>query len=508
MNLAALLDEQATRFSDRLLATFDDDMVTYAGLAEGAARFAGALRELGIVEGDRVAVMMPNQAEFLHVWFGILKLGAIEVPLHNAARGPGIAHILESTGARAIVVDEDFLVHVEPYLRDLEHVVVVGEGFDELLQSATPVETLEVEARRPASILFTGGTTGPPKGVVLPHGHNLNVASGTVETVGYTEDDVLFTMFPLFHANAKYTTVVAAMIAGARVVINQRFSASRFWSICRSEGVTAFNGQGEMLRILLKQPERPDDADNPVRVVFGAAAATELVLEFEQRFGLSVLDVYGMTETGPITACSWERRRAGSCGVPVPWYDVRLVDANDLDVPDGATGEIVIRPKRPHVMMEGYWNNDAETLKSLRNLWFHTGDHARRDSDGFYWFVVRATDSIRRRGENVSAWEVERVLADHPQVLEAAVYGVPSELGGQEVMVAVVKRHDAEVTPEELLDFCEGKMPHFAVPRFVRFVDELPKSHAQRILKQELKAEGVDAPGVWDRESAGYEVRR
>jgi crotonobetaine/carnitine-CoA ligase len=508
VNLAALLDTQATRLGDRVLATFEDATVTYAGLADGAARFAGRLRELGIADGDRVAVMMPNRAEFLHVWFGILKLGAIEVPLHNAARGPGIAHILETTGARAIVVDHDFLVHVEPYLGELEHVVVVGKEFDAVMQSASPAETLDLEPRRPASILFTGGTTGPPKGVVLPHGHNLNVARGTVETVGYTEDDVLFTMFPLFHANAKYTTVVAAMIAGARTVINQRFSASRFWDICRREGVTAFNGQGEMLRILLKQPERHDDRDNPVRVVFGAAAQSELVLEFEQRFGLSVLDVYGMTETGPITACSWDGRRAGSCGVAVPWYDVRLVDENDLDVPDGATGEIVVRPRRPHVMMEGYWNDDAATLKSLRNLWFHTGDHARRDADGFYFFVVRATDSIRRRGENVSAWEVERVLADHPQILEAAVYGVPSELGGQEVMVALVKRPEAEVTPEELLDFCTGKMPHFAVPRFVRFVDELPKSHAQRILKQELKAEGVDVPDVWDREAAGYEVAR
>jgi crotonobetaine/carnitine-CoA ligase len=508
VNLAALLDEQATRFGDRVLATFEDATVTYAGLADDAARFAGGLREVGIVEGDRVAVMMPNRAEFLSVWFGILKLGAIEVPLHSAARGPGIAHILETTGARAIVVDGDFLTHVEPYLGELEHVVVLGRGFDELMQSATPAGTLAVELRRPASILFTGGTTGPPKGVVLTHGHNVNVARGTVETVRYAESDVLFTMFPLFHANAKYTTVVAALIAGARTVINQRFSASRFWDICRREGVTAFNGQGEMLRILLKQPQREGDADNPVRVVFGAAAQSQLVLEFEGRFGLSVLDVYGMTETGPITACTWDRRRPGSCGVPVPWYDVRLVDENDLDVPDDTTGEIVVRPKRPDVMMGGYWDNDAETLKSLRNLWFHTGDHARRDADGFYFFVARATDSIRRRGENVSAWEVERVLADHPKILEAAVYGLPSELGGQEVMVAVVTRPEAEITPEELLGFCTGKMPYFAVPRFVRFVDELPKSHAQRILKQELKAEGLAAPGVWDRELAGYEVRR
>jgi crotonobetaine/carnitine-CoA ligase len=464
--------------------------------------------------------MLPNRAEFLYAWFGILKLGGIEVPIHSAARGPGIAHILETTGARAIFVQDEFLVHVEQYLAQLpslEHVVVVGNAssdgkaappFAELMEGPATVATLDVEPRRPASILFTGGTTGPPKGVVLPHNHNLNVARGVVETVGYTDADVLFSIFPLFHANAKYTTVAAAMLAGARVVMNRRFSASRFWDVCRREGVTAFNGQGEMLRILLKQPDRPDDAENPVRVVFGAAAASELVVEFEQRFGVSVLDVYGMTETGPITACTWERRRAGSCGVSVPWYDVRLVDENDEDVADGETGEIVVRPKRPHVMMEGYWNNDVETLKSLRNLWFHTGDRARRDADGFFWFVVRATDSIRRRGENVSAWEVERVLADHPQILEAAAYGVPSELGGQEVMVALVRRPDGDITPEELLDFCTGKMPYFAVPRFVRFVDALPKSHAQRILKHELKEEGVDAPGVWDREAFGYEVRR
>jgi crotonobetaine/carnitine-CoA ligase len=520
VNLATLADEQAARFGDRVLALVDGERVTYGGLVEGAGRFAAGLRELGIERGDRVAIMMANRPEFLYAWFGILKLGAIEVPIHNAARGPGIAHILETTGARALIVEEDFVPHVDEYvgsLPGLEQVIATGpapdlgkpaSAFADLLATAATVETTDVEPRQPASILFTGGTTGPPKGVMLPHNHNLNVATGVAELVEYTADDVLLSVFPLFHANAKYTTVVAAMVVGARVVLNRRFSARGFWDLCRREGVTAFNGQGEMLRILLKQPERAEDGANSVRVVYGAAAPEEVVVEFERRFGVSVLDVYGMTETGPITSCTFETRRAGSCGVAVPWYDVRVVDEHDLDVAEGEKGEIVVRPRRPHVMMEGYWMNEGETLKSLRNLWFHTGDHARRDADGFFWFAERATDSIRRRGENVSAWEVERVLADHPRVLEAAVYGVPSELGGQEVMVAVVKKPDAELTPEELLDFCTGKMPHFAVPRFVRFVDGLPKSHAQRILKQDLKAEGVDAPDVWDRELAGYEVLR
>ena len=281
---------------------------------------------------------------------------------------------------------------------------------------------------------------------MLPHNHNLNLAQGVVELVRYTEDDVLFSVFPLFHANAKYMTVLAALVSGARAVINRRFSASRFWDICRREGVTAFNGQGEMLRILLKQPESDADRDNTVRVVVGAAAATDLVEQFEQRYDLAVLDAYGMTETGPTIAASWEARRAGAAGLPTPWYEAKVVDADDVEVAPGVTGEIVVRPKLPFVMMERYWGNDAATLDSMRNLWFHTGDNAYRDEDGYFWFVARGTDSIRRRGENVSAWEVERVLADHPELLEAAVYGVPSELGGQEVMVACVRRPESDIT--------------------------------------------------------------
>jgi crotonobetaine/carnitine-CoA ligase len=460
---------------------------------------------------------MATRPEFLHAWFGILGAGAIEVPIHDAARGPGIAYILDTTGARVLFVDEEHVEHVAGHIGSIQHVIVTGpapkldrptSSFTEFLEHPTTATPVELEPRDPASILFTGGTTGPPKGVVLPHNHNMNVAQGVGELVGYTEDDVLFSVFPLFHANAKYMSVLAAMVAGAKVVMHKRFSASRFWDICRAEGVTAFNGQGEMLKILLKQPEHEADADNTVRMVVGAAASTELVEQFEQRFGVAVLDVYGMTETGPTLAVTWDKRRPGSCGVPTPWYEVRVFDQNDLEVPDGEIGEIVVRPKRPHVMMERYWNNDAATLAAMRNLWFHTGDHARRDSDGFFWFVTRATDSIRRRGENVSAWEIERVLADHPELLEAAAYGVPSELGGQEVMVAVVKRPESGLTPEQLLDFCTGKMPHFAVPRYVRFMDALPRSHAQRVLKQELKAAGTEAPGVWDREAVGYVVRR
>jgi crotonobetaine/carnitine-CoA ligase len=422
-----------------------------------------------------------------------------------------------------VIVEDVFLEHVLPWLGDVpsvEHVVVAGEqssatngdrplhDFGDLLSHSSSVSTLEVAPHHPASILFTGGTTGPPKGVVLPHSHNINLATSTAEVAGYGEDDVLLSVFPLFHANAKYMTTIAAMVAGAKSIINRRFSASRFWDQCRRERVTAFNGMGEMLRILMKQPESPDDTQNPVRVVVGAAAPRDEVLEFENRFRVVILDVYGLTETGPITFNRFDQRRAGSMGVPVPWYDVRILDDNDVEVPVGEPGEICIRPARPSVMMSGYYNNDSATLKSIRNLWFHTGDHGHRDADDFYYFRARETDSIRRRGENISAWEVERVLALHPELLESAVYGVPSPIGGQEVMAAIVLKPGADLPPEAILDFCTDKMPHFAVPRYLRFVDSLPKSHAQRILKQELKAEGTEAQGVWDRETVGYKVRR
>ena len=521
MNVARFVEQQAEKYGDRPLAVLEDGRLSYTELGAGSGAVTAGLLELGVQRGDRVALMMATRREFLTGWFGVLGAGAIEVPIHDAARGPGIVHILETTAARLLIVDEDNVEHIAGQiagLEALELVIVVADGelpkldkptrrFSEIFDRA-PESAVEVDPGESASILFTGGTTGAPKGVVVSHAHNLNIARSYVDLVGYTEDDVLYSVFPLFHANAKYMSVLIAIAAGARVVVHRRFSASRFWDICRAEGVTAFNGLGEMLRILLKQPESERDGDNPVRMVIGSAAPEDVVEEFERRYDLAVLDVYGLSETGPITAVTWEQRRSGSCGRPVPWYEVRIVDEHDCEVPRGESGQIVVRPNRPHVMMERYWGNDAATLALMRNLWFHTGDYARQDRDGFIWFLERATDSIRRRGENVSAWEVERVVADHPDLLEAAVYGVPSDVGGEEIMVAVVPRPGVEVTPEALLDFCTGKMPHFAIPRYVRTMDRLPRNHAQRVLKKELKAAGIDADGVWDREAVGYVVQR
>jgi crotonobetaine/carnitine-CoA ligase len=366
---------------------------------------------------------------------------------------------------------------------------------------------VEVSPYDPSVILFTSGTTGPSKGALLTHNANVRAARATCDLMEYRAGETLFNAFPLFHVNARYTSVVPALwLDDARLVLHDRFSASRFWDIMREEGVTAFNFMGALVMMLFKQPERPDDADNPVRVAYGAPAPVAVLERFEQRFGLQLIEVYGSTE---LAACLENRpsaRKIGTCGRPSPDYEVEIHDEHDRPVPPGVVGEIVVRPREPHIMVEEYWGNPEATVQAFRNLWFHTGDRGRMDEEGWFTFVDRVKDAIRRRGENISSWEVEQVLNDHEAVAESAAIGVPSELTEEEVLVAVVLKEGASLTPEELLDFAQERLPHFAVPRYVRFVDELPKNHAQRIQKTVLREQGI--ADAWDREAAGYVVRR
>ena len=326
--------------------------------------------------------------------------------------------------------------------------------------------------------------------------------------MAYGEDEVLFNMFPLYHVNARYTSVLPAMLLDrGACVLHDRFSASRFWDICRTEGVTAFNFMGALVLMLFKQPERADDADNPVRCAYGAPAPVAVLERFERRFGVELVEVYGSTELGACLQNSRGRRRIGSCGLEAPHYIVEIHDEDDNPVGPGIEGEIVVRPREPHIMVEEYFGAPEASLAAFRNLWFHTGDRGRTDEDGWFYYIDRLKDAIRRRGENISSWEVEQVVNDHEAVAESAAIGVPSDLTEEEVMVVVVLQEGAELEPEALLDFCQDRLPHFAVPRYVRFAGELPKNHAQRIQKQELRGEGVTSE-TWDREEHGYVVTR
>jgi crotonobetaine/carnitine-CoA ligase len=323
----------------------------------------------------------------------------------------------------------------------------------------------------------------------------------------YTDEDRLYTAFPLFHNNAKYTSVCAALEAGGSLVMDARFPVSTFWDVAREQGITAFNYMGALLMMLHKQPKRDDDDDNPIRIAFGAPCPVEIWEDFERRFGMSLVEVYGMTEAPMIAENRLDARKIGSAGRESMTYELRIVDEDDEPVPPNTPGEIVARPKREAALFSGYYQRPDDTVEAWRNLWFHTGDRGVVDEDGFLFFIDRMKDCIRRRGENISSWEVESTINTHPAVLESAAYGVASELSESEVMVAVVVRTGAVLDPVDLLDFCAGRMAHFAVPRYVRFLDALPRNHAERVQKTELRADGVTSD-TWDREAHGYKVAR
>lgn len=506
------LDAAVARDPEHPLLCCAGRETTVGEIDAGARAVAGALHGWGIERGDRCAVMMGNVPEFTQCWFGILRAGAIEVPVHSAHRGPLLEHILGESEARVLFCDAEFVPRLQGLeLPALERIVVRGEAEGETPGGLVSVPLAEaLAAPRLAApprlavgdvscILYTSGTTGRSKGVVLPHGANLKLARANIALMEYTAEDVLYTAFPLFHVNAKFTSVTSAMLCGARLVLDERFSASTFWPRMREEGITSFNYMGGLLAILAKQPERPDDRDHGVVKAYGGACPPPLWEPFEARFGVRLHEHYGMTETGITTQNTRTTRRVGSIGLPAPHYEVRLADEDDLEVPVGEVGEIQVRPREPEVMLHEYWRRPDATSTGFRNFWFHTGDRATRDADGFFYYHDRLTDSIRRRGENVSSFELEAVVAGFDGVLECAAYGVPSELGEDEVMIAVVPEGDLD--REALIAWCEARVARFAVPRYVRVMAELPKNSSQRIQKFRLREAGV-TPDTWDRLAA------
>jgi crotonobetaine/carnitine-CoA ligase len=351
-------------------------------------------------------------------------------------------------------------------------------------------------AAAPALVLFTSGTTGRSKGCLLSHRFAVRQAELMVRNFGLRADDVLYCPFPLFHLDATVMTVMPALVLGAVAAIGERFSASGFWPEVRAMGATVFDFMGATLTILHKRQSEVDDGDHRVRLGWGVPMP-DFAAEFEDRFRVKLVEAYGSTDVGvPIYSDPALPRRPGSCGRPIPEYDVRIVDASDRPVPVGGVGEIVVRPNEPGLINDGYLGMPAESLAARRNLWFHTGDLARQDADGYVYFVGRLSDSIRRRGENISAFEVEEVVAAHPDILEAAAYGVPSDLTEEDVMVAVVPRPGRTVDPAALVAWCADRMARHMVPSYVDVVAALPKTPTEKVEKHALKARGV-TPTTW-----------
>ena len=350
-----------------------------------------------------------------------------------------------------------------------------------------------------ATVLYTSGTTGLPKGVMTCH--NAYAVTGfeyAQRYVALRSDDVLWTCLPLFHINAQAITAMPALLSGRPMVLTARFSASRFWSEMHEHRATVFNYMGAMLIILLKQPVSDDDAENPIRLTVGSSAPKDRWREFEQRFGITLVEIYGLTESAGVCLGSPPTGGPiGTCGQPLGWSDVRIAREDGSTADPGEAGEIVIRSKQPNTMFVGYYHDEPATTRAWEGGWFHSGDRGRRRADGPFEFVDRMKDSIRRRGENISSYEVERVVNEHRAVLESAAVAVPSELGEDEVMIVVVPKPGAEIDPAELSAFCIDRMAAFQVPRYVRVLTALPKTPTEKVQKFELRAEGVAS--AWDR---------
>jgi len=494
-HVGALLEERASTHPDQPFLRFADAELTFAETDAKTNALARGLEALGVRAGDRVAILLPNCVEMVLTWFAANRLGAVAAPINTAFRGPALAHVLNVAAARVLVVDPSLVELVT----GASGTVIVKDSpqWTELIQYTEEKMVNRGRPSDPALVLFTSGTTGRSKGCVLSHRFVVRQAELLIDHFGARADDVLYCPYPLFHLDATVLTVVPALVLGATAAIGARFSASGFWPEVRRFGATVFDFMGATLTMLHKREPRDDDRDHNVRLGWGVPMP-DFADDFEQRFGVHLVESYGSTDVGvPIFYRADEPRRPGACGRPIPQYDVRLLDTEDREVPIGEVGEIAVRPNEPSLICDGYLGMPEETLRVMRNLWFHTGDLARRDADGYIYFVGRGKDAIRRRGENISAFEVEEVIESHPDVLEVAAYGVPSELTEEEVMVAVVPRPGRTVEPAALIAFCTERMARHMVPRYVEFVAALPKTPTEKIEKYRLRERGVTAD-TWD----------
>jgi crotonobetaine/carnitine-CoA ligase len=494
----------------------------YARLLQRTAVAGGALAGLGVGRGDPVLLMLENNLEHVLAWFGCSWIGAMEVPVNTALMAPQLAFIADDCEAEVIVIEERYLPRLREVvgeLRHLRHVVVRGnpEGArglglsvhsTDVLSVGDPVEPVDLRPGDLSAIMYTSGTTGTPKGVLVTHAQTYG-RNGPLGPGAPQPGDTCLIVLPIYHVIGQCRGLYNTLIAGGTAILEDRFSASRFWDVCRKHGVTFVPLVGIMAGYLLAQPEVDDDRDNPVRRMVLGTTIPE-VERFRERFDVPELYVsYGLTEAGGVLVGTAE---AAGCGLLRDDFEARLVDEEDMDVAEGEVGELLLRPTEPWTTMAGYFKRPEATLERMRNLWLHTGDLMYRRPDGVYVFAGRLAERIRHRGENISPAAVEEQMATHPAVAECAVVGIDpgdpdAAPGDQDVLGVLVPRPGSEVDLPDLVSFLATRLPYFAVPRYFRVLDELPRTDStRRVQRTELAAAGSE--GAWDRVTAGVDVRR
>ena len=534
--LAEILRDTAERHPDRPYLKFADrPWLSYGHVNAQANRVANALVARGVERGESVSVMLPNCEEFLPVWYGILKAGAVMSSINTAYKGDFLSWTINLVEARTLIIADQYLDRldlIKAELPRLAHVIVLEQGrkagpdpalawepLAALLEAPDAEPDVDYRWTDDARIMFTSGTTGRSKGVIKQNAADYFSARGLLEVVSATAgrsleslaEDTFFSCLPLFHSNAQVLSGYPALVAGARVAYVERFSSSQFWQQVIDAEATLFNSIGAVTYFIWNIAPSELDRAHSVHTCFAAPAPRDIYEQFQERFGVKFIEGYGLTETGMATYMDPTRPPVpGSMGTANPGYEVSIVEPDtDRPLPPNTPGEIVVDMKIPNIVMRAYYGMPEKTAEDFRNLKLHTGDLGRMDDDGYFYFMDRVKDYIRRRGENVSSMEVERQVSAHPGVKEAAAIGVKAGEGASsedEIMIVCVAEGEAP-DEEELTHWMAERMPYFMVPRYIRFVDALPKTPTERVQKVKLRDEGVTAD-TFDREAAGITIKR
>lgn len=514
-----LLEKRAREIPDQTFFTFEDQSFSYADFNKTVNGIALRLQGCGVGEGTVFAVLMNSSPDYLALWFALGKLGAVEVPINTAYHGDMLLHQLRTSGATMCAVDGQYFPAVQDIMAEstitkcfvraaetlpgakniLAFEQLMGEGVN-----ANPASNFKHNSI--CSIIFTSGTTGPSKGVLLSYRYLTAYGIMYADINGLVHDDVVMNFLPFFHLSGKFLTIATLVSAGS-MRLQARLSISTFMEEVREYNITNFLGVGGICNMLLSRPEGPDDSKCSIRTIYAVPDPETIHTEIERRFNCSLTTVFGSTEVGlPLFRSVSDPYKPGSCGRMSPFYDVMIVDADDNEVPTGAVGEIVVRPKAPFLVASGYVGMPEKTVEAWRNLWLHSGDSGRVDEDGWFYFEDRVSDSLRRRGENISSYEVESLVGKYAGVSEVAAVAFPSEMGEDEVRVFVIAREGIELTPQELFDHCRKSMPYFMVPRYIDIVAAFPRTPTAKVEKYKLR-KMPKSDKTWDCEVHGWTIR-
>jgi crotonobetaine/carnitine-CoA ligase len=515
---------------DQAFLDFSGQSFTYGEIDGLSSQLANSLATLGVTGGDRVTTLLDNGVDPLICWLALNKLGAIWVPINSAYRGEFLRHQMADCGAKLMICERHYLDRVSAIaerLVELKLVLIHGPSGD---TPACPISTAEFDGCRGsddtpitrevspseiACLFYTSGTTGPSKGCVLTHNYLCNTSRMSLDLYPplQNESAIWWTPLPMFHLAVFIAVIIPTLLRQGQASIGQRFSISNFWSEVEKRGADHVLLLGAMIPLVANAPD--DEAmlryRGRLKVIEGAPFSSEVRATWKRRFEVGEINdyTYSLTEGGKLATCRYDQPRPpeGSSGRIAEDFDVLILDDDDRPLPPGTPGEIAFRPRKPHIMYEGYWQRPADTLKVWRNLWMHTGDIGNIDENGYFYFVDRKKDYLRHRGENISSFEMEAIFAEHPDIRDVAVHAVPSELGEDEIKVTAVLKAGTSLTEESLCRWSVDRVPYFAVPRFIEFREVLPRNPVGRLLKFQLRAEGR-TQNTWDRAKSDLKIQR